>query len=306
MIKRIVPIAILGTAMISLNACTSKGGYEKTKNGLEYKIIKDEKSGKNPGEGDIVALHIHIHYGDSVLFDSRKMNNNQAVEIPVMPAQFKGDWPEGLKLMTPGDSAEFLVSVDSVKKMSQGQLPPYMKAGGKIAYDIVLVSVKSQSEVKHEQEQKAAAQKEIDDKILQDYFAKNNIKPNKTSSGLYFTIEKEGAGETPKAGENVTVNYTGKTLDGKAFDSNIDPQFKHVQPFTYTAGQGQVIPGWDEGVMLLKKGTKATLYIPSPLAYGAQSPGPGVPANAILMFNVDVTDIKPAGAPGAQGAALPQ
>jgi FKBP-type peptidyl-prolyl cis-trans isomerase len=292
MITRIIPFA-LGIALISITACNNNG-FKKTKDGLEYRIVKDEKGGKSPKDGDIVSIHIKVHVGDSVLMDSRKMNNNTPLDIPLMPAlsSFKGDWPEGLKMLTPGDSAIFMVPVDSLKKINQGQLPKWMKSGDKITYDVVLVSVKSESEVNQEHQQKAAQQKEIDDKILQEYFTQNNLKPTKTASGLYYIIEKEGTGATPAPGQMVTVNYTGKTLDGKSFDSNVDPQFQHVQPFKFRAGGGEVIPGWDEGVMLLKKDSKAKLFLPSPLAYGPQSPGPGVSANSILMFDVEVTDIQ--------------
>src|SRR5690606_5379895 len=120
----------------------------------------------------------------------------------------------------------------------------------------------------------------IDDKKLQEYFAQNNINAQKTESGLYYVIEKEGSGPTASAGQDVTVNYTGKTMDGKTFDSNVDPQFQHVEPFTFKLGQGQVIRGWDEGVALLKKGSKAKLYIPSPLAYGTQDRSPSIPPNS--------------------------
>jgi FKBP-type peptidyl-prolyl cis-trans isomerase FkpA len=127
---------------------------------------------------------------------------------------------------------------------------------------------------------------------LQEYFAKNNLQPQKTTSGLYYIIEKTGSGPKPTQGQVVTVNYTGKTLDGNTFDSNVDPQFKHVAPFEFQAGSGQVIPGWDEGIMLLNKGSKAKFFIPSTLAYGPQSPGPGIEPNSILMFDVEVTNIK--------------
>lgn len=294
MIKRIVPIAMLGMALLGLNACQN-GGFKKTTNGLEYKIVKDEKGEKKPVVGDIVQMHIKVRYKDdktdSVILSSRKMNNDQPVEFMVTPAQFKGDWIEGITMMTPGDSAVFRVSVDSVKKLSGGQLPPFMKNGQKIQYEAVLVSVKSQDEAKREQEASAGKQKNIDDQILQEYFSKNNIQAQKTASGLYYTITKEGTGDTPQAGQTVTVKYTGKTMDGQTFDSNTDPKFGHTDPFQFVVGKGQVIPGWDEGIMLLKKGSVARLYIPSTLAYGPQGPGP-IGANAILIFDVELVDIK--------------
>jgi FKBP-type peptidyl-prolyl cis-trans isomerase len=88
------------------------------------------------------------------------------------------------------------------------------------------------------------------------------------------------------------MNYTGKLMDGTKFDSNQDSTFHHMEPFTFPIGVGQVIPGWDEGVMLLNKGAKATLFIPSGLAYGEHPPTPAIPANSILVFDVEVVSYK--------------
>src|ERR1043165_6131250 len=108
----------------------------------------------------------------------------------------------------------------------------------------------------------AQDQKSIDDKILTDYFAKNNIKASKTASGLYYVISKKGSGANAMAGQNVTMNYIGKFMDGKQFDANVDDKFMPVpgrEPLRFTLGVGQVIKGWDEGVQLLNPGTRATL-----------------------------------------------
>jgi len=290
MIKQILPIALLGASLLSFSACKNSGSFKTTKSGLEYNIVKDV-AGAKPKLGDFVEMFINVHIGDSQLFNSRKMNNGMAFTFPVQAPQFKGDPVEGFMLLSPGDSAVFRVPVDSLKKAG-AQLLPWMKAGMKLEYDVVLVSIKTKAQVQQEAEQKASAQKGTDDKMLQDYFAKNNIQPLKTQSGVYYTIQAPGEGDNPKAGQSVTVNYTGMTLDGKKFDSNMDSTFHHTQPFTFTLGQHNVIQGWDDGVAILKKGSKATLYIPSPLAYGSQSPSPAIPANSILMFNIEVTGIK--------------
>src|SRR5262249_31786938 len=147
-------------------------------------------------------------------------------------------------------------------------------------------------------QEKAAAQMPIDDKILQDYFAKNSITAQKTASGLYYTVSKPGSGSNAKPGQLVSMYYIGKTLEGKQFDANVDDGFqllKGREVFTFPLGRGQVIKGWDEGVALLNKGAKATLYIPSPMGYGPDGAGGGaIPPNAILVFNVQVLDIKDA------------
>ena len=190
-----------------------------------------------------------------------------------------------------GDSASFRVAIDSLRKSAGGELPPFMKNGQKLEYTVVLASVKTQAQVTQEQQTSAGKQKEVDDKLLQDYFAQNSIVAEKTASGLYYVIEKEGSGSTPTQGQKVSVNYTGRTLDGTPFDSNVDPKFQHTEPFEFELGRGMVIPGWDEGIALLKKGSKAKLFVPSPLAYGPQGTGP-IPPNAVLKFDVELLDIK--------------
>jgi FKBP-type peptidyl-prolyl cis-trans isomerase len=294
MIKSLLPLAVLGTALFGFASCKNDS-YKKTKDGLEYRIIKDAKGDKKPAVGDVVAMHVIIRYKDdktdTTLFESRKMMNNQPVELQLTPSPFKGDWMDGIMMMTAGDSASFRVAIDSLRKSAGGELPPFMKNGQKLEYTVVLASVKTQAQVMEEQQASSGKQKEVDNKLIQDYLSQNSIVAQKTASGLYYVIEKEGSGSTPTQGQKVSVNYTGRTLDGTPFDSNVDPKFQHTEPFEFELGRGMVIPGWDEGVALLKKGTKAKLFVPSPLAYGPQGTGP-IPPNAVLMFDVELLDIK--------------
>lgn len=295
--KSLIPVLATGAAVLALASCKNNS-FKKTKDGLEYKIVKDAAGDKHPAIGDFVSMHIRTCIGDSELFNSRKINNNMPVEFPLAPSVFKGDLSEGILMLTAGDSAVFRVPLDSLLKQGNQKLP-WMKDGDKVVYEIAFVNFKSQADMQKEMEkqaqamkQQAAGQMEVDDKKLQDYFGKNGIKATKTASGLYYVVKSAGNGAQPTPGQTVTVNYTGKTLEGVTFDSNQDPKFNHVQPFEFVVGQGQVIPGWDEGIALLKKGSKATLYIPSPLAYGAQAPSPEVGANSILIFDVELTDVK--------------
>jgi FKBP-type peptidyl-prolyl cis-trans isomerase len=136
----------------------------------------------------------------------------------------------------------------------------------------------------------AQDQSAFDEKTLKDYFTKNHIEASRTPSGLYYVITKKGSGEKAKAGQTVSVNYIGKFMDGKVFDATVDEKGQYVNGRTainFSLGQGQVIKGWDEGIQLLNPGCKATLYIPSGLAYGAMDRGP-IPANSILVFDVEL------------------
>jgi FKBP-type peptidyl-prolyl cis-trans isomerase len=109
---------------------------------------------------------------------------------------------------------------------------------------------------------------------------------------VQITILKEGTGAVAKSGDTVAMNYTGTLTDSTVFDSNIDPKFNHVQPFVFTLGAGQVIPGWDQGIAGMKVGEQRKLEIPSELAYGATGAGNVIPPNANLTFTVELLEIK--------------
>lgn len=265
-------------------------GFIKTATGLQYKIVTHGTGSRHPQKGDRLEMHIHVYKNDSALFDSRAMNNGKPVPFQVQEAQFKGDPIEGFMKMVAGDSAVMRLPVDSLIKQNK-QMMPGMKAGDMLVYHVALVSVKSDAEYKTEQETKAAAQVKIDQEAIVAYLKQHNIQAQHTASGLYYVIHQEGTGETGKPGVTVSVNYTGKLLNGKTFDSNTDPEFKHQQPFSLVLGTGSVIKGWEEGLALLKKGTKATLYIPSGLAYGSQDRSPTIPANSVLVFDVEILDM---------------
>ncbi len=110
-----------------------------------------------------------------------------------------------------------------------------------------------------------------------------------TPSDLKIIVIKEGKGVAPKVGQTVSAMYTGKLLDGTAFDSNQDPKFHHTEPLKFPVGVGRVIPGWDEGFMNMNVGGKYKLIIPSRLAYGSQPPqGSNIPVDAVLVFDVEL------------------
>jgi peptidylprolyl isomerase len=117
---------------------------------------------------------------------------------------------------------------------------------------------------------------------------KEEAKPPKvitTPSGLKYQDLVEGKGDSPKDGDEVAVNYTGWLLSLKKFDSS------DGHPFTFHVGKGEVIKGWDEGLLTMKVGGKRKLVIPPDLAYGDRSNGM-IPANATLMFEVELLEIK--------------
>ncbi len=114
---------------------------------------------------------------------------------------------------------------------------------------------------------------------------KKNAKVQTTASGLQYVVEKEGTGAQPAATDQVTVHYTGRLLSGEVFDSSV----KRGQPATFPLNQ--VIPGWTEGVQLMKEGAKYKFFIPGDLAYGAQGIPNAIPPHSTLIFDVELIKV---------------
>lgn len=155
------------------------------------------------------------------------------------------------------------------------------------------ISEQRQQEMKAE----AAKNKTVADAFLEKNKSAEGVKV--TASGLQYKITDEGKGRSPKADDTVIVNYKGTLIDGKEFDSS----YKRNMPAEFPL-KG-VIPGWTEGLQLLKKGGKATFFVPPELGYGDR-PRQNIPSNSVLIFEVELLDVKatPSGI-GANAAGKP-
>jgi len=151
---------------------------------------------------------------------------------------------------------------------------------GKIQENNKAAMAKIEADKKKKAEEFAANQQ----KLVDDLKAGMQVTP----SGLYYKITKTTDGIVPQRGDEVAVHYAGKLVDGTEFDSS----FKRNQPIDIPIGVGQVIKGWDEGIMLLKEGEAATLLIPSDLGYGSAGAGGVIPPNAWLIFDVELVNVK--------------
>ena len=146
--------------------------------------------------------------------------------------------------------------------------------------DTMMAFEKDMQQKQSESAQKNGAEA---DKFLAANKAKEGVKT--TDSGLQYKVLKEGSGAQPKSSDTVTVNYRGTLMDGTEFDSS----YKRGQPATFPVSG--VIKGWTEALQLMKVGSKLQLFIPANLAYGEQG-RPGIPPNSLLIFEVELMDVK--------------
>ena len=176
----------------------------------------------------------------------------------------------------------------NVRDFADGVAAVFEGAKPKMSYD------KAKEEIRiffqaMEEEQRAAAQKmgEVNAAAGKAFLEENGkrVEVNVTPSGLQYEVLEEGTGKQPSAGDNVTVHYTGKLIDGTVFDSSVD----RGAPATF--GVTQVIPGWVEALQMMKEGAKWRLFIPSNLAYGPNGAGNIIGPNSTLIFDVELIKV---------------
>lgn len=145
------------------------------------------------------------------------------------------------------------------------------------AFDAALEAIESEADKERKKQEKT----------LKEKITKKWPNAQKTRSGLYYQVEKEGEGPTPEAGTTISAHYTGRLFEnGRKFDSSYD----RGEPIEFPVGTGRVIKGWDEALIQMKKGEKRTLIIPPNLAYGERGAGGVIPPNAWLVFDVELVD----------------
>jgi len=316
--QRISLSLALAAGFLGLASCNKGGGdFQKTKSGIEYKIFKKVGNKYEPREvavtgdptykeriGKILGLHIEYRTAkDSLLMSSRVQRMGIAAPFPLDSVKQKGAEAEAFAMLQPGDSAVFRFNADTLAMKNSGRpAPPFIKKqGNTITMLVKAEKVQTRDEAMADQQKQmmdaqvkmqahAKEQLKADDVILQDYIKKNNLTAQRDTSGVYYIITQAGSGAKPKTGQTVSVQYKGTLLDGKEFDSSA--KGNGGKPIEFPLGVGQVIPGWDKGIALLPKGSKAVLLIPSSLAYGQRGAGADIPADAPLRFDVELVDVK--------------
>lgn len=325
----IIAFPALGLLVTSCgNGSDSKfDGYTRAENGLHYKFFNHAEGGATPKIGDFLLLNYQfkLQSKDSVLMDSKSNSSDGSgyAEINLQRSTFSGSLEDGIMMLSKGDSASFIISADSffLKTMGMNELPKFvnkgdflqanMKVGEIMSKEMVDGRRQKQMEERQVKMQEMAAKEQP---ALDQYLADNKITTKANESGLIVIMQKKGSGASPKKGDMVEVNYVGMLLDGTVFDTSIESVAKEkntfnpqrpYEPIKFPLGQGQVIPGWDEGLALLNKGAKAKFIIPSKIGYGENAAGP-IPPFSTLVFEVELVNFSAGPPPQAQGQVQPK
>ncbi|MFZ1703198.1 MAG: FKBP-type peptidyl-prolyl cis-trans isomerase [Saprospiraceae bacterium] len=286
-------IALLSVAVVM--GCKDRPTV--TPSGYDFKFLTN-------GSGKEVTPDSYVYFTLEIKDENGKVLQSMG-EGPNMPIMFvpkekvATDEPnpvlDVLEVSRVGDVIVLTMPVDSIPNA-----PADIKDMKYIEYIMTIVNVtdkagydKYMSEMeetmnveKNASMEKLPAIEELVKNTIKDYTS-NALKTTSTNSGLKYYIIENGEGEKVASGQTVSVHYYGSLINGTQFDNS----FTRGQSFAFTAGAGQVIKGWDEGIMMMNKGSKGFFFVPAELGYGAQD-SPMIPPNSELVFYVEVVDIK--------------
>jgi FKBP-type peptidyl-prolyl cis-trans isomerase len=285
-------------SVLVFNACKNIG-FDKTKTGLEYKIIKGEK-GEALDPGDIVKFQYKVTFKDSLVITTY---NTMPAYDQVDSLGRHHDFSEFLAQMNVGDSAVCYQLFDTLQKKPEFGLPPYMKKGDKQEITIKVLAVfKAKNGANPRDLAVEDYRKEIElfktkeMAAIEKYLSNKKINAVKVNNNVFVQIETEGTGARADSGKLVGVKYSGYNFDGKYFDSNTDTtrqlQKHPLETFFFTSKQEGAIQGMLEGITLFKVGSKGKIFIPSLMAYGPQGMPPAIKPNENLIFDIEVVEVK--------------
>lgn len=301
--KKIIYTLVLGGVTLSVSA-QSPAQFKKADKGVEYQIIS-KTAGRKVALNDVITFEaVQKNAKDSVLFSTYKQG--QPVKTQVRASSNPADLMNIFQLMSVNDSACVKIPVDSIFK-DQGQIPPIFEKGSTVTFNIKMLKAQTLDEAMAERNAAMAKIKAESEKLrtaeaglLAKYITENKLAPKTTASGLKYIVKTPGNKPKPLAGDTVYVNYTGRTLDGKVFDSSIEADAKSAglqqpgrdyEPISFALGTGRVIKGWDEGLALLNEGSKATFLIPSNIAYGERGAGADIKPYSTLIFDLELVKV---------------
>jgi FKBP-type peptidyl-prolyl cis-trans isomerase FkpA len=286
--------------------------YVRYNAAIEYKLFQKGIGTQLVKPGDFIYMHSVQKLGDSSAINTYRDNAGKPILNPVQGTGGITDFSELIFKMHEGDSLIVKLNTDTVFK--NATRPPYMRFGDELIYMVKVERIATEAEVLEAKNKAVEMQNKSDDnerKVLLEtlgelkaqakkedaeivkYLKQNKITATKTNGGAYYYFINKGKGNFPMRGVTAVVNYTGKIFPSmKAFDSNVDPKFKHEMPFGFVVGSGTATPGWEEIIPQIPVGSKIVMILPSQSAYGIKGGGTVIPPNTMLLYEVELTGLQ--------------
>lgn len=290
-------IYMVAVATLILSSCQTDNNVRKA---INYDMIfYSNEQGAKPVAGEYAFFQMDIlDDKKKVLQSYRSQSRLPSLKIPEAGSQvlLENPIPSALQQMSLNDSVGIIVPRDSIPDLDAGYEDLVH-----IEYILVLKEILSEEEYQErvvverqkELERVEAVRADLPNiealtaKTLSEYKA-GGLSLKSTENGIQYVIHELGDGEMPAKDRMISAHYYGLLVsDGSTFDNS----FQRGRPFTFRLGRGEVIKGWDEGFLSLPVGTKASLFIPSDLGYGAAGSPPAIPADSELYFYVEVKEL---------------
>lgn len=298
-------------AVAGIGQAAAQANFTKTAKGALYTILK-AGGGAKIKEGEVITFHFtQKNDRDSVLGSSYQMGKPAMVQV--QPSRSVADLMEVFSILSVNDSALVRVPTDSIFVGHEDSRPAFLPKGSYLNFTLKIERVQTLEQamaertaaMEKERAEKAAIAEKMrgtETSTITKYIADNKLTPLSTASGLKYVITAPSTGRKPLAGDTLLVNYAGRTMDGKLFDSSIEEVAKAgglqqpgrtYEPIKVVVGNSEVIRGWDEGLLLVNEGSKAKFIIPSALAYGERGAGEDIKPYSPLVFDIELVKVIP-------------
>ncbi len=299
------------TLLLAIVLLASCNQYEKTPSGVTYKITKGGSNEKLK-QGQYVKFNIEYKLPPKDTVINTSFGHIPAYMVLDTARATKHSFLEVVTKCAVGDKVDFVLSVDSLKKLGQIEYNNMFHQKDMIKGRVEILKVfNSQIEANADVQKEVDLETQREIKTLKEYAAKLGVKTVSTPSGALVEVQNAGDAAKADSGKEAKVMYRGAFISGKVFDSNMDKAGPNNQPLNVligVAGQGGVIKGMDEGLRMFGKGGKGKIFVPAMLAYGQQGQPPVMPAYSNLVFDIEVLDVdipKPAAAQPQQAPVNP-
>lgn len=287
------PTLVLWIAiMVLFSACDKIPPYVVMDSGIQYRLVDDNGADK-PRMGDVIVMDMAHYLGDSLIYQTEKEGFIINPNIGAPP-----EIRDVLNLTGEGDSLQIQMTLGKYASFTGLPISPRMDTTQLVTWNIRVTEIENESTVL-ERNRKAQAQTDIE--LIKAFVVNNNLEAQITDEGLYYVILQEGNNVFPKNGDEVFLKYSMSLLDGTLIDTSSEELARENDMFnpnrvygprSFILGDQEILEGWNIGMPKLSKGGKGKLLIPSELAYGPSGYGSQIGPNTVIVFDVELVDIK--------------